>query len=281
MHTNHVPVLVGVADQQPAVIAYAVAEAVRQQRPLRVVHCWALPSTASALYVGSATLGAMRVEGQEVLDAAMAVVASSGVEVEVDYVMADGSPVNTLAAAAAEAAALVLGSDDVPWIDRFLGGEVSGHLARTAACPVVVVPERIVPGTGTGGVVVTIDGDTPAAGPLRYAFEQADARREPLHVLHAAPEASVRQDFQNHHANVAEVVAGWKELYPDVTILRSTTDGTPADACIEATAEASLVVVGRHHGHSIPFARARPIALTVLRQAQCPVAVVPLDYGHH
>jgi nucleotide-binding universal stress UspA family protein len=279
MHTNHFPVLVGVADKQPAAVAYAVAEAVRLRRPLRVVHCWALPSTASALYVGSETLGAMRIEGHQVLDAAKAVVVSSGIDMEVEYVMADGSPVNILAAGAVEAAALILGSDDVPWLDRFLGGEVSGHLARTAVCPVVVVPERIVPGTGTGGVVVTIDGDTSAAGPLRYAFEQADARRETLHVLHAAPEATLRQDFQNHHANVAEVVAGWKEMYPDVTVLTSTTDGATADACIEATAEASLVVIGRHHGHSISFAQERPIALTVLRRAQCPVAVVPLDHG--
>jgi nucleotide-binding universal stress UspA family protein len=279
MHTNHFPVLVGVAGKQPIAVAYAVVEAVRLHRPLRVLHCWALPSTASALYLGSETLGSMRVDGQEVLDAAAAVVAESGVDIEVEYVLADGSPVNVLAEDAKEAAELILGSDDVPWIDRLLGGEVSGYLARTAACPVVVVPERTVPGTGTGGVVVTIDGDTAAAGPLRYAFEQADARHEALHVLHAAPEATLRQDFQNHHVNVAEVVAGWQEVYPDVTVLRSTTDGTPADACIEATAEASLVVIGHHHGHSISFARARPIALTVLRKAQCPVAVVPLDYG--
>ncbi|KQX75861.1 MULTISPECIES: universal stress protein [Aeromicrobium] len=279
MHTNHFPVLVGVADKQPAAVAYAVAEAVRLRRPLRVVHCWALPSPASAFYVGSETLGAMRVEGQEVLDAAAAVVADSGVDLEVEYVMTDGSPVDVLSEAATRAAALVLGSDDVPWFDRFLGGEMSGHLARTAACPVVVVPERNVPGTGTGGVVVTVDGDTSAAGPLRYAFEQADARQEALHVLHAAPEATLREDFQNHHANVAEIVAGWKEQYPDVSVFRSTTDGAPVDECIQATAEASLVVIGRHHGHSTPFAKARPIALTVLRKAQCPVAVVPLDYA--
>ncbi|MET0821990.1 MAG: universal stress protein [Aeromicrobium sp.] len=277
MHTHHFPVLVGVADKQPTAVAYAVAEAQRLRRPLRVLHCWVLPSSTSALYGGSETLGAMRAEGEAVLAAAKAVVSESAAGLEVEYVMADGATVNVLKKAAEEAAALVLGSDDVPWFDRFLGGEVSGHLARTAACPVVVVPERSVVGAA-GGVVVTVDGDTSAAGPLRYAFEQADARHEALHVLHAAPEATLRQDFQNHHANVAEILAGWKELYPDVRVFRSTTDGSPVDACIEATAEASLVVIGRHHGHSVPFAQARPIALTVLRKAQCPVAVVPWDY---
>ena len=279
MHTNHFPVLIGVADKQPAAVKYAIAEAERLHRSLRVVHCWVLPTPASAMYVGAASLGDMRAEGQIVLDDAQSIVAELAGDLDAEYVMADGSPANVLVEEAKQAAALILGSDDVPWFDRLLGGEVAGHLARTAACPVVVVPERTVPGTGAGGVVVTIDGDTSADGPLRYAFEQADARHEPLHVLHAAPEAALRQDFENHRANVAEVVAGWAELYPDVQILRSTTEGAPVDECIEATSEASLVVIGRHHGHTVPFARVRPIALAVLRKAQCPMAVVPLDYG--
>jgi len=279
MHTHHFPVLVGVADKQPAAVQYAVAESGRLRRSLRVVHCWVLPTPASAMYVGAASLGEMRAEGQTVLDDAASTVAEFGDGLDAEYVMADGSPVNVLTGEAERAAALILGSDDVPWLDRLLGGEISGYLARTVACPVVVVPERNVPGTGAGGVVVTIDGDTSAAGPLRYAFEQADARHEPLHVLHAAPEATLRQDFENHRANVAEVVAGWAQQYPDVQILRSTTEGAPVDECIEATSEASLVVIGRHHGHAVPFARVRPIAMAVLRKAQCPVAVVPLDYG--
>jgi nucleotide-binding universal stress UspA family protein len=279
MHTHHFPVLVGIADKQPDAVIYAIAEAERLKRPLRVVHCWVLPTPAAAMYVGSRTLGEMRVDGQVVLDDARAIVDELGGGLEAEYLMGEGSPLDVLAEQAKQAAVLVLGSDDVPWYDRLLGGEISGYLARMAACPVVVVPERNAPGTGVGGVVVTIDGDTSAEGPLRYAFEQADARHEALHVLHAAPGATLRTDFQNHHANVAEIIAGWQEIYPDVEILRSTTDGAPVDECIEATAEASLVVIGRHHGHSTPFPQVRPIAMTVLRKAQCPVAVVPLDYG--
>lgn len=280
MHTQHFPVLVGVADKQPAAMAYAIAEAARLKRPLRVVHSWALPTVSSEFYVGAEAAEAMRTDGEAVLNDARGVVAELSPTLEAEYLVVTGSPSNVLGDEAKQAAVLILGSDDVPWFERMLGGEVSGYLARTAACPVVVVPERTVPGTGVGGVVVTIDGDTSAAGPLRYAFEQADARHESLHVLHAAPEATLREDFQNHTANVAEIVAGWQELYPDVEVIRSITEGAPADECIEATAEASLVVIGRHHGHSIPFARARPIAMTVLRKAQCPVAVVPLDYAH-
>ena len=279
MRTSDFPVVVGVADKQPIAMSYAIAEAARLRRPLRVVHCWAMPIVTSEFYVAPQTVDAMRGDGERVLDDARAVVTEVSPNLEAEYLVADGAATSVLLKEGEAAAVLILGSDDVPWFDRFLGGEISGFLARRTACPVVVVPERNVPGTGTGGVVVTIDGDTSAAGPLRYAFEQADARHEPLHVLHAAPEATLREDFEAHRANVAEVVAGWQELFPGVTVHRSTTEGAPADECIEATGSASLVVIGRHHGHAITFARARPIAMTVLRKAQCPVAVVPLDYG--
>lgn len=279
MRPSDYPVVVGVADKQPIAMHYAIAEAGRLQRSLRVVHCWALPVVTSEFYIAPDAVEAMRTSGAVVLDDARAIVEEMSPAPTTEYVIADGSPSNVLKQESEVAAALILGSDDVPWFDRFLGGETSGYLARSSACPVVVVPERNVPGRGSGGVVVTIDGDTSATGPLKYAFEQADLRHEHLHVLHAAPEATLRADFEAHRANVAEVVAGWQELFPGVTVHRSTTEGAPADECIRATAEASLVVIGRHHGHTTPFARVRPIAMTVLRNAQCPVAVVPLDYG--
>lgn len=277
MNTNLAPVLIGVADKQPMALHYALAECVRLRRPLRVVHCWALPAAAPEFYVGPDAVEAIRTDAEAVLADARQVVAEVAPTVNVEYVIVDGAPANALRQEAEQAALLVLGSDDVPWLDRLLGGEVSGYLARTAACPVVVVPERDV--AATGGVVVTVDGDTPAAGPLLYGFEQADARREPLRVLHAAPGATVREDFENHQANVAEVMAGWQERFPDVSVIQSTTESALTSACAKATAEASLAVFGRHHGRSTPFTRARPIAMAVLRTAQCPVAVVPLDYG--
>lgn len=280
MHTTRFPVVVGIADKQPMVLKYAIAEAGRLGRSLRVVHCWSLPIVAPEVFFGPETLEAMRANSESVLDGARAVVAETSPDLDVEYVVVTGAPGSALVDESKHAAALIVGSDDVPWFERLLGGAVSRFVARMAACPVVFVPERNLPHAGAGGVVITIDGDTSAAGPLRYAFEAADARREPLHVLHRAPETTLRADFQNHCANLAEVMAGWQVLFPDVTVVRSTTEADPAEACIVATSEASLVVFGRHHGHSTPFARARPIAMTVLRKAQCPVVVVPLDYGH-
>ncbi|MBC7633597.1 universal stress protein [Aeromicrobium sp.] len=278
MNASHQPVVVGVSDKQPTAVRYAVAEAGRLRTSLRVVHCYELPAQAAEFYIGTDMLDSMRISGESVLDDAREVVEGESSAIEVEYVLAHGVPDQVLRAESAEAGSMILGADDVPWFDRMLGSEVSSFIARKAKCPVVIVPERGVRSADTGGVVVTIDGDTSAAGPLRYGFEQADARGEKLVVLHVAPTATLPQDFEDHQANVAEVVAGWQELYPGVQVLRSTTTGDPVEISIASTADASLVVIGRPHGHTVPFATARPVAMQVLREAQCPVAIVPADY---
>jgi nucleotide-binding universal stress UspA family protein len=49
--------------------------------------------------------------------------------------------------------------------------------------------------------------------------------------------------------------------------------------CIGATKLANLVVVGRPHGHGVPLSISRPVAVAVIKEANCPVAVVPSDYS--
>jgi nucleotide-binding universal stress UspA family protein len=278
MNTLPRPVVVGVSSKQDAVVKYALAEAARLRTSLRVVHCYALPDQAAEFYVSGDVLDTFRISGETVIEDTRELIENESPEVEVEYVLANGLPGAVLLTESTNAQTIVLGADDVPWFDRMLGGEVSGHLARKASCPIVVVPEVDDFSARRGGVVVTIDGDTSAASPLRYGFEQADARGEILHVLHAAPAATLQDDFDNHRANVAEVLAGWAELYPDVRVLSSLTSGDPIETCIAATEHAALVIIGRPHSHSVLFALARPLAMTVLRQAHCPVAVVASDY---
>jgi nucleotide-binding universal stress UspA family protein len=278
MNTAPHPVVVGISSKQATVVSYALAEAARLKTSLRVVHCYALPAQAAEFYVGGDVLDTFRIAGETVIEDARQLIEDEGAQVEVAYVLANGLPGAVLLAESMDAQAIVLGADDIPWYDRMVGGEVSGHLARKAACPVLVVPEVDQLSDQRGGVVVTIDGDTSALSPLRYGFEQADIRGETLHVLHAAPAATLQDDFDNHRANVAEILAGWAELYPDVRVLSSLTSGDPVETCLAATEHASLVVIGRPHSHTVVFALARPLAMQVLRQAHCPVAVVASDY---
>ncbi len=271
------PVVLAVSGKQPAAVQFAVEEAARCRTSLRVVHCYQLPAASAELYLDAGIVASFRDAGQAVLDETRVLIDEIG-GTRAEYVLTNNSPHVELDAESQHALSIVLGTDDVTWFDRLLGGAVAAHLVRIAACPVIVVPEQEFQTAPARGVVVTIDGDTSAAGPLRYGFEQADARSETLHVLHAAPGATTQEDIDIHGANLAEVVAGWQEQYPDVSVVLSSTSGDPVETCVDSTAGASLVVVGRPHGNSAPLAITRPLAVQVIRTARCPVAIVPSSH---
>lgn len=277
MNTTSKPVVVGIAGDQPAVVQWAVAEADRLGRPLRVVHTWVMAAMEAEAYVMSDTTTIMRVEAERVLDESRALVESLAPALEAEYVVEYGAPDQILIHESANAASVVVGSDDASRIGRLLGGERSAHIGRSGHCPVVVVPQRLTPGSGAGGVVVTVDGETSASGPLRYAFEQADSRDVPVLVLHSVPPWTRRTDRLDHQVDLAEIVAGWQEQFPGVEIERTMVQGDTVEEGIAATGEAALLVLGHHHGRSGPSDVLHPVAAAVLRGARCPVALVPLE----
>lgn len=263
----------GVAADESAVVRYALREAARLNTRVRVMHCYA--EAADGVHLGPDPHGAMRVAGSKILDQARLVVEAHGRDADVEYVLEHGDPTALLLEAAEDAQAIVVGADDGTWVERMLGAGVSGQLALRAACPVVVVPQGR-PGEGpVGGVVVILDGGTVSAGPLRYGFEQADSRVEDLHVLHAVPVATTEADTASLTAKVARDVAQWNLLIPGVRAQLSLTTGGADHECVEATADASLLVIGRPHGHTYSFALSRPVAMLLLGEARCPVAIVP------
>lgn len=277
--TTAKPVVVGIKDKQPAALRFGLQEARRAGVPMRVVHSSALPVQAAEFYTGYDAMDGARVAGQEILDEARHFIDQEVAPPPVSYELSTGPAIDTLVRVSVGARVLIIGSDDLPWYERALGTAVTGHVTRHADCVVIVVPEHGDPSPLIGGVVVTLDGDTSASGPLRYAFEQADAAGRTLHVLHATPPATLTEDVQAVRANIGEVLAGWSEIYPDVRVIPAFVFDAVEDVIVEATERAELVVVGRPHNRSVAFALARPVATRVARRANCPVAIVPSDYA--
>lgn len=277
MSSVSTPVIAGVSEDQPSVILHALREAVRLGASLRIVHCDA--TTAGDLHVSCDPHEDMRSAGEAILAAARHSVERSCLSTHVEYVLAHGDPGTCLVEESADACVVVVGADDATWLERMLGGDVSGHVALNAGCPVVVVPRRLSSSDQADGVVVTLDGDTSSAGPLRYGFEQADYRVEELHVLHATPPATSEADTASIVAHVTSEVARWNAQAPNVRVTLSLTNGDALAECVAATTRASLLVIGRPHGQAHSFALTRPVAMLVLREARCPVAIVPADYG--
>ena len=268
-------VVVGIADKQPSALRFAIREAVAMNATLRVVHAAGIPEEP---FAGVAVRREIESAARAVLDDAKQFVDDEAPGLDAEFVLAETIPVGALNRAAEGARLLVLGADDVSWYERLLRTRVAGHLALHAPCPVVVVPEVAYPNGSDGDVVVALDGGTSAAGPLRFGFEQADIRGGVLHVVHAVPPATLAADAVEIRANVAEVLAGWREEFPGVSVNDVVSIGDPRDVITRATATARLLIVGRPQNHTLPFALTRPLAMTVLRRANCPLAVVPSEY---
>ncbi|MFS8204730.1 universal stress protein [Streptomyces sp. CWNU-52B] len=162
------------------------------------------------------------------------------------------------------------------------------HVAGTATCPVVLVPDgpvRAGPAHRPAQVTVGVDARRPAGDAIDFAFGTARLRRARLRVLHAwalppsaaelpfsVPEED-RAAWEDHEVQLlSDAVRPWREKYPDVRVLEDVVLFSPAEALIRNPGDAELVVIGRRH----PYGNGLPaVADDLLRHTGCPVAVVP------
>lgn len=273
------PVVVGIAATESTnVLSYAVSEARESKSVLRVVHSAAASPQAADYYAGADMIEELRRQGQVVLDEARTFIESTAPDVAAEYVLDSMPPIMALKTLSAEARLLVVGSDDVPWFERLMRGRISGHLALHVECPVAVVPLHSVSAEHDGDVILTLDGESSADGPIRFAFEQASQRHSALIVLHVALPGTLSTDRETVMANISEVLAGWSADYPDAKVVKTFVDGDPLETITHATERAGLVVVGRPHTTLALIGVTHPLATLVLRRAHSPVAVVPATY---
>ncbi len=276
------PVVVGLEDKQPSALRFAVEEARLTRTGLRVVHSAGIPAQDVDFYIGlgNATLDELHRAGTAVLDRARQLIEDLDPTLDVQYVLSDRPPLTQLLKDSEDARSLIVGSDHVPWLERLMHTRIAGHLALHAACPVYVVPEQeFVAHDGPGHVVLALDGETSADGPLRCALEEANARDCPLHILHAVPPGTLQADVEAARVTIAEVMAGWRNLYPDVLVHEAVVMDAPERALERVAPGAALVVVGRPHHRSLPVTLARSVARAVLARASCPVVVVADETG--
>ncbi len=272
------PIVVGVEDKQLAALQYALSEAQALGCGVRVVHAYSLSTVGAAMLSGN-VMDAAAEAAYEVVDAARDFISAQDVDVPVEYAVEFGLPTQVLAAESLSARMLVLGPENSEWYERILAGEVGRWLSSHAACPVIIVPDHWSTEIARrGGIVVTVDGATDAHGPLTFAFQTADRTDQELHALHVVPPATSLRDEEDHRLNVAEVLSGWAEEFPTVTVFQSLVFGQTDEACIGSTRLANLVVVGRPQGARLPFSLSRPVAVSVIKEANCPVAVIPSTY---
>lgn len=142
---------------------------------------------------------------------------------------------------------------------------------------------------GTGGEVVAgVQGRGQDEQVLAYAFDSARRRNLPLRVLHAwayplvtGPGHELPLVYEEghiateHERLLSEVLAGWRERFPDVTVTATSVRSDPARELVSRSRAQRLVVVGRHGEHRGPLGRLGSTSQSVVQHARCTVAVVP------
>ncbi|MCW7944386.1 stress-inducible protein [Streptomyces hygroscopicus] len=225
-----------------------------------------------------------------------------GVEVTTEQL--PGRPGDILADAAKDAELLVLGSRGMSGIGGFMVGSVGLSVVAHAERPVVLVrvgkqvadEHRMGPAgipsaaTPFRPVVLGLDTASPHEELIEFAFAAAALRDITLRVVHgwnpppcyAYCGPSVDLELRGSLAvsettAVAEILRPWRQRFPDVEVVEESRYGTPAQHLVDASREASLVVVGRRVRHSPLGAHIGPVTHAVLHHAAAPVAVVPHD----
>ncbi|MDX3451686.1 universal stress protein [Streptomyces sp. ME02-8801-2C] len=298
-----------------AAAEWAAREARLRGAPLRLVHVWEpVPEPmAQAPLLGAETqahwserseMGAPPAEGWGRIPRETA----EGLRlrhpgVHVDREQIPGRPVDVLAEASKDAELLVLGSRGLSGIGGFLVGSVGMAVIAHTDTPVVLVrsgehaadehekdPAGI-PSAATAyrPVVLGLDTDHPDDTVIAFAFDEAARRQTSLRVVHgwilppyyvsslpAAPEVGTELGRQDAAA-LAQVLSPWRQKYPAVEVLEESRLGSPANHVIDASREASLVVVGRRIRRSPIGAHIGPVTHAVLHHATAPVAVIAHD----
>ncbi len=281
------PLIVVGTDGSPAsvqAIRYAVGEAQRVGTGVRLVHVSPdyTPSTPMLPLIRDDFAQV----GHRILAEGVAALRALAPDCEVATVRRTGPTVATLLDLAADSHLIVLGRDQHSRLGAVFTGSTTVGVAGRARCPMVSVPPEWEPDGDRGRVVVGLRSSTHATELLTRAFDLAQSRGARLVVLRAwqlpGPYDEVVEARSHPGERVRQLEDELDPLlerhrleHPTVEVELSVVHQQPARALLHAAAASDLLVLVRR-AHGLPFtAHLGGTARTLLREAPCPVEVVP------
>ncbi|MFJ7263012.1 universal stress protein [Streptomyces globosus] len=299
---DHVTAGVDGSPESRAAALWAAGEAVLRRVPLRLVHAvdWPL----DPVFPGVGGQDADRWADQVLSETAQELHGRHP-QLEITTRCPTARPSAALAAEAADAALLVLGSRGIGGLVGFLVGSVALSTVAATDTPVVLVrtadaaPDGRDTGTdadagggagagaGAGaGIVVGIDIHEAGDRVLDFAFEEAARRGCPLRAVHGwkLPPAYSYVPFSDPDDEreigrsvtrmVEDMLLPWRQKYPEVAVTSSVFRGSPGERLVQESRGADLVVVGRRRRRSPLGPHLGAVAHAVLHHSAAPVAVV-------
>ncbi|MFD8717059.1 universal stress protein [Streptomyces sp. NPDC059629] len=290
------PVLAGVDGSEHSLAAaeWAAREAVLRDVPLRLVHAAPpLPGDAVPHQAGET----LRRVGERIVEGVIAGLGARHPELRVRGAQSAEAPAEALLSAARGAGLLVVGARGSGGFNGLAVGSVALRVAAAADHPVVVVPGPRPGGFGNGArpagavsqVVVGFDAHRPVDEVADFAFGAARTRKAVLRVVQAwafpAEAVSPRTLFvaeedratweDQEVLRLSDALRARQEKCPEVAVRTDVVLLHPAEALLNTSRGADLLVVGRGAGRGGGEGRLGPVTHAVLHHAGCPVAVVP------
>ena len=275
------------SDSSTKAAIWAAEEARIRGRGLALVHAILPPVTTGGLGVGLPPSLDLIEQLERQAKSQLDTVASTFEGLDVTTHIAIGAPSAAMLEASETADLIVIGSRGRGGFAGLLLGSVGAQVAAHSACPVAVIRQAAAP--GAVGIVVGIDGSPAAEAALAFAFDEASHHGWTVVALHAwdvpsydllivpnGPVPVPLTDVADDEVRLtAEVLAGFRDDYPDVDVEERLVRGPAVQSLVAAAASAAMVVIGTHgHGPAMG-ALLGSVSNGLLHKAKVPVVVVP------
>lgn len=296
---------VDLSEPSQQALRYAAALSSWYDAALTVLHVYTdVPVFEAASPFGGSTMSAVVVGESRMVERNAAVqrfVTDTLGDRPADIVVRDGTDaVGEILIDAAGASLIVMGTHGYSGIDHLLLGSVTEKVLRKAPCPVLVVPPHAVAAEGTTSpvfkrIVCAIDFSSSSPRTLNYALslaQEADARITLLHAIefpHALREVvfSTDSDVDRLHAAAeAEYLRRLRALVPAqarmyCTVATRVSEGKPWREIqrVAESEQADLIVMGVQGRGAVDLMVFGSNANAVIREAHCPVLIVPVPNG--